>query len=86
MNKGVFFAIVIALFGALYFTACSSEESPEHKVKHGENIYCEYEPHDFKRNYSIDLKPDGYLILDEQGEVWYVPFDELEGWFLKMNL
>jgi hypothetical protein len=61
-------------------------QSTNYEVLHDEDVYTDYEPHDFRRNYSIDLKQDGYLILDEQGEVWYVPFNELEEWFLKMNL
>lgn len=56
------------------------------RALHNDNVHCEYTPQDFKKNYEIDLKQDGYLILDEKGDVYYVPFDELEEWFLEMNL
>ena len=51
-----------------------------------DSAYCDYTPEDFKQNYAIDLKPDGYLILDEDSNVYYVPFKDLEVWFLEMNM
>ena len=41
---------------------------------------------EFESNYQIDLQSDGYLILDRKGEVYHVPFGQLEVWFLEMNL
>ena len=55
------------------------------QIKHDDDVYCEYTPQDFKSNYQIDLKPNGYLILDQQGDVYYVPFGELEDWFIEDN-
>lgn len=49
-------------------------------------IYTDYEPQDFKKNYEIDLKQDGYLIKDIDGEVYYVPHFDLEDWFMRINL
>jgi hypothetical protein len=49
-------------------------------------IYTDYEPKDFKKNYEIDLKQDGYLIKDIDGEVYYVPHFDLEDWFMRINL
>jgi len=49
-------------------------------------IYTDYTPQDFKMNYQIDLKEDGYLILDTNGDVYYVPLFDLEDWFNRMNL
>lgn len=46
-----------------------------------------YYPQEFKENYRIDLKQDGYLIVDSHdGECYFVPFGHLEDWFLKRNL
>jgi hypothetical protein len=46
-----------------------------------------YSPDDFKENYRVDLKPDGYLIVDSyDGECYFVPFGGLEDWFNEMNL
>ena len=45
-----------------------------------------YSPPHFKMNYVIDLKQDGYLIWDQQGNVSKVPFNELEEWFMKDNM
>lgn len=67
---------------ACIMCACSKQD----KTLHNDNVHCEYTPQDFKKNYEIDLKQDGYLILDEKGDVYYVPFDELEEWFLDDNL
>ena len=50
------------------------------------SLMWDNKPDEFKTNYKIDLKPDGYLILDEQDELYFVPFDGLEDWFLEMNL
>jgi hypothetical protein len=76
------------LFIALLLVACSEEESIMlyDGVINNTEVKSDYKPYDFLRDYSIDLKQDGYLILDEQGEVYYVPFDQLEEWFLEMNL
>ena len=51
-----------------------------------DSVYSDYKASDFKQNYAIDLKPDGYLILDEDSNVYYVPFKDLEVWFLEMNM
>ena len=51
-----------------------------------DSVYSDYKASDFKQNYAIDLKPDGYLILDEDSNVYYVPFKNLEVWFLEMNM
>jgi hypothetical protein len=53
--------------------------------KDDSKVHNPYSPSDFNSNYQIDLKQDGYLILDEDGEVYYVPFNQLENWFLEMN-
>jgi hypothetical protein len=76
------------LFIALLLVACSEEESIMlyDGVINNTEVKSDYKPYDFLRDYSIDLKQDGYLILDEQGEVYYVPFNQLEEWFLEMNL
>lgn len=50
------------------------------------NIESNYKPSDFKTNYQIDLKQDGYLILDQYDEVYYVPYGQLEDWFLEDNM
>lgn len=61
-----------------------SDNAPVH---HDTGVHCEYTPSDFNSNYDVDLKPDGYLIVDRyDGECYYVPFGELEDWFIEMNL
>lgn len=67
---------------ALTFFLSDSEQT-ESKTK---QVINTYKPSDFKSNYQIDLKQDGYLILDQQGEVYYVPFDSLEEWFIEDNI
>ena len=49
-------------------------------------IYTDYEPKDFKKNYEIYLKQDGNLIKDIDGDVYYVPHFDLEDWFMRINL
>lgn len=75
--------------GSYYHT---TQHTPTHNNKtvkvmpqEGE-IYTDYEPKDFKKNYEIDLKQDGYLIKDIDGEVYYVPHFDLEDWFMRINL
>lgn len=84
MNKGVFFMLVLVVFSILYyligFTGC--EAAAQDKI---EEVSHEYSPQDYHMNYGIDLKPDGYLI-NADGEIYYVPFGELEDWFLEDNL
>ena len=43
-------------------------------------------PPKFKSNYQIDLKQDGYLILNQEGKICSVPIGQLEDWFLDDNL
>ena len=40
----------------------------------------------FHKDYTIDLRQDGYLIKDQDGNIHYVPRNELETWFLDDNL
>lgn len=67
-------ALIAFVLTAIFFIAKAGTSDPG------------YKPEDFKSDYQIDLKQDGYLILDEKGDVYYVPFDKLEDWFLEMNL
>lgn len=42
---------------------------------------------EFKENYRIDLKQDGYLVYDPvRDKTVFVERDSLEEWFLKDNL
>jgi hypothetical protein len=44
-------------------------------------------PTEFKENYRIDLKQDGYLVYDPVRDTTvFVERDSLEEWFLKDNL
>lgn len=44
-------------------------------------------PTEFKENYRIDLKQDGYLVYDPMKDTTiFVERDSLEEWFLKDNL
>ena len=44
-------------------------------------------PTEFKENYRIDLKQDGYLVYDPiKDTTVFVVKDSLEEWFLKDNL
>lgn len=44
-------------------------------------------PTEFKENYRIDLKQDGYLVYDPMKDTTvFVKRDSLEEWFLKDNL
>jgi hypothetical protein len=74
---------IIILYGIIASLAIKNYNltHPEEKV-----IEVKYKPSEFKSNYQIDLKQDAYLVMDQDGEVYYVPFDELENWFLEMNL
>ncbi len=85
--------LFISISVAKTVKAWPPEETTIHNMEVGDSItltnevYHEYEPEDFRQNYGIDLKPDGYLIYDNNdGEVYYVPFDELEQWFIEMNM
>ena len=40
----------------------------------------------FHPNYQIDLKQNGYWVLDEYGNEYWIEFGELEEFFLNDNL
>ena len=83
--------LILVVFSVLYyligFTGCeASAQTVDWQVMEAE-VGGDYTPMDFRENYAIDLKPDGYLIVDSHdGECYYVPFGQLEDWFLEMNL
>jgi hypothetical protein len=78
---------LIVYIGCYYYTTHTTHTTTVKTTPHTEgDIYTDYTPQDFKMNYQIDLKQDGYLILDTNGDVYYVPFFDLEDWFLRMNL
>jgi len=43
-------------------------------------------PDYFNLDYKIDLQPEGYTIIDEDHQAYYVKAGELEEWFLDDNL
>jgi hypothetical protein len=75
--------IVLAIFTAIKL---SKPDNSNDRIKSTIEITNNYKPSDFKENYKIDLKQDGYLIEDQNGEVYFVPNGQLEVWFLEMNL
>ena len=78
MNKGIFFLLVITVFSVFYvrpWTTTENVETPK--------MMCNS---DFKMDYAIDLKPDGYVLVDEDGNCHWVEFDELEDYMLMLNL
>jgi hypothetical protein len=51
-----------------------------------QDLETKYTVDDFNQDYAVDLKQDGFLVVDEQGECYFVPHEQLETWFLEMNL
>lgn len=78
--------LVLVVFSISYyligFTGCEATAQQEINSLEGS-----WTPQDFSDDYIIDLKPDGYLVVDTyDGECYYVPFGELEDWFMEMNM
>jgi hypothetical protein len=74
MKKSLIFTIILCVVAGSIATAMDL-------------YFTKDKPHvDFSVDYQIDLQPNGYKILDENGEVYHVPPGQLEQWFLEMNL
>ena len=83
------YAIVIgSVYYMIYYHPHVTQERPTELKQEADpgEIYCPYTPQDYEMDYGIDLKEDGYLILDSQGDVSYVPFFDLEDWFQRDNM
>jgi hypothetical protein len=66
---------VVLMLLCTFFIYLWSSEVREHRTPNGFNL-----------DYKIDLKPEGYNIVDEDNQIHYVNAGELECWFLNDNL
>ena len=81
MNKGIFFLLVLTVFSVFYVRPWTTTENVE--VIETPKMMCNP---DFNINYEIDLKQEGYVLVDEEGNCHWVEFNELEDYLLNLNL
>jgi hypothetical protein len=95
MKQASYWVLSHLLTATIVWLACYYHTTPNTPTTHTPHvrtdegqtdIYTDYTPEDYHENYGIDLKQDGYLIKDSEGEIYYVPHFDLEDWFLRMNL
>jgi len=82
MNKGIFFLLVITVFSVFYVRPWTTTEN----VVTPEPMQYNMCNPDYSKDYEIDLKFEGYVIVDEFGNCHWVEFGELENYLTDLNL